>query len=384
MIKQSALFLTLLSSLYSTPQWYEEQKYQTHSQIYYGYGRGDSKQEAVQNALLEISQQIKISISATLDLKEQEIDGKFKERFTNKIRTHSSILLKEAKTVKSEKEKNSFYILKKYAYTTPLWFETRLVEAPPFSKIGFGYDVKQNIAIENAKKDLESQGIVISKIVTPLKSEKVGENYFIAISSQQIPTLKCINTQNSFLSKSSYIQSINKLVNCKYDYKLNYLNNSWHLQYKIIDEIISTKDFNSFFINVKNKNLTLKSTKYFLREGEGFSFSVKSNINSYISILNIYDDGKVGIVLNNKSMKQNKTIIYPSKESGQEFIAMLNHPNIPTKDIYIAFASKDKIDLSMFEEQIDSIVSDSEYRFNDILTLIQKYDYTTVVINTKP
>ena len=83
-------------------------------------------------------------------------------------------------------------------------------------------------------------------------------------------------------------------------------------------------------------------------------------------------------------MKQNRTIIYPSKESRQEFIAMLNHPNIPTKDIYIAFASKDKIDLSMFEEQIDSVVSDSEYRFNDILTLIQKYDYTTVVIKTKP
>jgi len=383
-----SLFI-LSSTLMAAPSWYANQSYKSHNQTYYGYGEGRSQKEARQHAFVEISEQIQVDISSELHINRKSENQKNSHSIKNSIQSKSSAILKEMKIVDKCQEKSRHYVVLEYNYTTPLWYELRLVETPLFSKTGYGVSHNYATAIENAKKDLRSQsGVADEKSMTsvkPIKSEKIGSSYFIAVVHQELPTLAC-NTpiQNAFLSKSSLIQEANRLTQCPYDYQLSYINEKWHLKYKTIFETLSEKDFATFFVTVSNDNISLKSSKNSFREGEGFHLLLSAQKDGYISLFNVYEDGKVGLIFENEKISKKREIIFPSATSGQEFVATLNTPNEATKDLYFVIYSPKKVDLSYFEEQSSNLVSKKEFRFNDVLKLCEDKEFATIVLQTKP
>ena len=385
MLRYVVLIVSLTLCALAAPQWYKVPNYYSHDSVYYGYGEGESLKDAKLNAASEISEQISTRISSRTEIKSSLEGDDYKNDMKTDTTSVSSTTLKEMHQLKRSREDGRYYILLEYRYTTPLWFEQRRVDAPLFSKVGYGFGSNPTQAHRNALKDLEAQHIVLDeKKIHSLKSEKIGRKYFSAVAQQEVPHLSCTTDQNPFMRKSRLIKNANELTPCPYDYDLQYLNNRWHLHYKSILFPLSTKDLDTFFINVSNPRVSLKSSQSSYTEGDGFSLRLKSHAKGYLSLITVYEDGRVGILFDNRAVRKAESFVFPSLESKQEFVAALVTPGKATKDLYIAVLSRERLPLSGFEQQEGVIIGEQEFRFNEVLELCRTHDCASMVLKTKP
>ena len=379
MFKHLVLILFFCESLLAAPYWYDSQSYKSKGSSYFGYGEGITKKEARQNAYEEIAEQLNVRISSTINI--QSTDDK--SIAFHDVTLSSDVILKESKIKMSVFEDGKYYLVVKYTYTTPLWFETRRVDAPLFSKIGFGSGSSQSSAINDAKKDLLAQNYSPKHIeVMPLKSEKLGDEYFIAISAIDMPSLMCSEPQNKLIAQSRLIKEANKLTSCDYPYQLNYSNNSWSLKYNNTYFSLSKKNFDSFFNTINNQTITLSSKQSEYKEGEGFHLDFNIQKSGYLTLFNIYEDGRVGVIIENRRVQKSDKFLFPSLASKQEFYAALNMKGSDAKDMYVAILSGEKLNLSSYKAQDIKLVDGNEYRFQDVIELAQKEIFTTLVIRT--
>ena len=316
--------------LLATPSWYSYHTYQSKGTLYYGYGEGSTEHEAKQNAAAEISGQISTYVSSTVDITQTQ------ERSDVKINTTtvSSATLREMHVVRKELEGDQHYIVLQYHYTTPLWFEQRTADAPLFSKVGYGVGKDPSSARANASKDLSSQlkNITRAKINT-VKQDKVGDFYFYALSYQVVPKLGCSSHQNPFLAHSTLIQQANALTPCPYNYTLHHFDNRWYLKYQTLVSPLSQRNFDTFFKTIKSEMVSINTARVNLSEGDGFHLTLSAKAEGYVSVFNVYEDGKVGKLLANQALSADQTFLFPSKQSGQEFEAALVQKGKATKDL---------------------------------------------------
>jgi hypothetical protein len=88
-----------------------------------------------------------------------------------------------------------------------------------------------------------------------------------------------------------------------------------------------------------------------MKSGQEFIFSVESPQDGYLSIFNIYPDGRVAIIKGNLALNANKKTIYPHPiEDGIVLQAATIDPEIPGMDIYIAIETKERQNLLEFSQ----------------------------------
>ena len=383
---KNGLFLLLVSlSAFATPKWYEMTSYYSHGSLYYGYGEGETLKDAKLNAASEISEQISTTISSRIQIEASLEDDTYKNRIKTDTTSISNATLKEMHLLKKSMEDGRYYILLEYRYTTPLWFEQRSVDAPLFSKVGYGFGSDPTQAHSNAINDLKAQHIVLDvKKMHTLKSDKVNKKYFYAVGQQDVQQLPCTTKQNPFLNRSPLIKRANTLTPCPYDYSLQHLNKRWYLHYKSILFPLSTQKFDAFFIDMPSAKVELKSSQSTLVEGDGFNLYLKSHEVGYLTLFNVYEDGRVGVLFENRAVKEGESFLFPSQESKQEFVATLMTPTKATKDLYIAVLSRGRQELSAFEQQESMIIGEQEFRFNEVIALCRDHACASIMLQTKP
>lgn len=302
-----------------------------------------------------------------------------------------------------------------YAFATPQWFSSQSLSKPLFTNIGYGSGVDLTEAQASAREDIASQisstissslniklsennGKINNKVISQtktsssyklgttktIKTEEVNGTNYVALSYLNKPKLECRDKQNNFMGKSNLVKDANTLLNCKHDYKLRHFDSSWYLQYKSINEKLTKSQFDTFFKTISNDKFSLKSKKNTYRDGEIFTLNVTSKVNGYLSLLVVYEDGKVGLLISNSYMNKGKSVQFPSEESQVEMAAGLTQEGKATKDLYFAFITPKVIDLTLFQEQDYKLVGESEYRFNDVISLSEMHDFTTLLLRTKP
>ena len=373
------ILIGLLCVLQATPHWYEKQEYISSNSSYYGYGEGSTKEEALQNAYQEVVQQIKVTVTSKI----YSYSDDTKTETNSHITTFASESLKEVKIKNSIYEDDRYYVLVEYMYTTPLWFENRSVNAALFSTVGYGSGTTQGSALDMAKKDLQVQTNDLKNMkITPIKSEKLATKYFVAVSSMNTPNLKCTRPQNKLIGQSSLVKNANRVTSCDYPYVLEYMNKNWYIKYANTQHILSPKSFDTFFNTIKNKNIILSSAQREYQEGEGFHLNFNIKKDGYLTLFNIYEDGRVGLIMENEFRKKKSMFSFPSLKSNQEFYAALNSENRDAKDMYVAILSEKKLNLSQFKLQKIENVNQDEYKFNQVIELCQKHTFTTLVLRT--
>ena len=367
--------------LFASPLWYAEHTYKSQDQLYYGYGEGETAKVAQQAAAAEISEQISTHVSSSLKIEQTDTSSDVR---SNTVTT-SSATLKAMRVVKRTLKDGRFYVLISYHYKTPSWFEEKHVDAPLFSKVGYGFGTTPDAARTLALKDLQLQlkGITLDTVYD-LRQEKVGDYYYHALAYRSVPKLKCSSPQSPFLAHSTLIQEANRLTECDYDYALRRFNKRWYLQYDNDSFALSKAQFASFFTSITNPNIALSTKQTTLREGDEFQMLLKSRHKGYLTLFNVYEDGRVGTVLSNRITKAKESFNYPSIESKQVFTAGLLKVGKPTTDLFVLVWSPQKLDLSRFRTQGSSYVGKSDYRFDDVIALCDKHEFSTLVIKTEP
>lgn len=115
-----------------------------------------------------------------------------------------------------------------------------------------------------------------------------------------------------------------------------------------------------------------------LRHGENFNFRIASRRSGYVSIFNVYEDGRIANLLENRFLKDSQAVVIPE---GGAFTSLLLEDGKSTYDVYIGVLTDTPIMLSEFaklEARKGFLTGNQFYQFDQFLRWFDFVDPTGV------
>lgn len=329
-MRAGIMFLFLTTYIWAmafVPDWYEERIYQNSGDVIYGYGVAKTRGDAILDAKAEISGVLKTKISSSLISKQTLKDSEAHKKIRRTLHASSRAELVGAEVVRDEQsEDGKWYVVVKYL----------------------------NLSVKE-------------KAVRALKDKA------------------CQKNANDYLLKTPLIESINRELSCAHAFELMRLHGSWYLKSGAFKTPLSKEDFDALFKTVYSDNLELIASKTILTEDEVFNFIIKSKKEGFVSLVTVYEDGKVGLLLSNEPITPKVGILFPKADADVEMVAGLVEEGKATQDLYVLIFSKKKMDMTRFEAVSDQLISsEQEYRFSEVIEILKKGNYTTLLLKTLP
>jgi hypothetical protein len=312
------LFIPILA--FGVPDWFFNIEHDKKHEIV-GYGMDSDLKKAKQNAILDITNSISVSVNSSVNISTSDFNGQTSQNASVNLQTKSKAILSGVDFIKIKKEND-------------IWF------------VGAKYD--------NSPLEIKFKKILPKK----LKNEK----------------------QNRYLKNTRAIKNLNSTIGKKLNYTLIRKNNLWQLKYKDILVPITGDNLYKFFSNQKNRKISIKANKSIYQENDNMNFIIKHKNKGYISILYVEHNGKVGVLLANQ--RSNKSFIYPKKDA-QDIFKITNPYNKTIKELYIAIYSKKPIELYEFENVSENLLDESNYNFNKLIEKLNYLDFSTFVIKIR-
>jgi hypothetical protein len=286
-----------------------------------GYGQAPTVSEAKEMALKDIAQTLKVEISSSTDIRKTLDNNKFNTKVTQNLSTSASAVL-IGTHVKATHHNND------------IWY------------VSVVYD-----------------------------TSSLAEKFKRALKNQ---TLK--NEEKNYLSSTELINEINQALGYKLRYKIFRENNLWMIQYDNNKFVINEQEFRKLFKFKRGTNINVKLNKKIFYPGDKMKFRIKAQDSGYVSMLYAENDGKVGVLYTN--IKSKRVIHYPPENSNEELV-ISNPLNRVLEEMYLAIWSKNRIDLTAFEDVQNNHLDDSNYKFSELIRLLDKSDYSSVVVKIK-
>lgn len=320
-------FSAVLYAMAWVPDWYESRSYQNHGSVIYGYGVSDQRQDAIADAKAQIIGTLKTKISSTFISSQSVKDDQAHQKKRRVLNASSSGNLIGAEVIRDEQtDDGKWYVAVKYLNLT-------LAEKA-----------------EQALKDTN-----------------------------------CTGRSNDYMDKTPLVEMLNAKLSCKHAFELTRFHRAWYISSKNFKAPLSKTNFDALFKSVYDKNLDLIPSSKLLYEDEVFNFIIRSKKAGYVSLLSVYEDGKVGVMLSNASITPKHAILFPKADADVEMVAGLVEAGKPTQDLYVLIYSESKIDMTRFERVTDQLItSEQEFRFSEVIKLLKKGSYTTLLLKTLP
>lgn len=124
-----------------------------------------------------------------------------------------------------------------------------------------------------------------------------------------------------------------------------------------------------------------------LVEGDRFSLRIDAGRTGYLSLFNIYADGRVSLLAANETLRSPSPSVFP--EAGHTFEAGLLAPGVPTRDIYLAAVSEAPLDrMTMHRLRVEQgqVSGEDSYQLEELLALLDQSAAVTasIMVTTLP
>jgi len=308
----------------SMPDWFFKLK-PTHNNEVIGYGVAQTLAEAKKEALSDLTQKINVSVKSSTSISLADDNGNVSKSSASNIDTSSQAKISGVKYIKVENLDGDWYVASAY----------------------------DNSAIEVKLKRLLDKSDRYT-----LKNEE----------------------QNSYLKNTSLIKRINDYLKYDLEYNLVYKDDLWQLNYRDIYLPLNQNDLYNLFTNTSSKKISITANKKIYLVGDEMYFSIKKPENTYLSILYVEHNGKVGSLISNQ--KYPSTLTFPDLKSEDAF-SIINPYDKTISELYIAISSNEKIDLSKFENVSDKLLDNSNYNFHKLIKKLENYDFSTYQIKIR-
>ena len=244
--------------------------------------------------------------------------------------------------------------------------------------------------------EIDTQGHTVLSDLTPVKTEKIGEHFFVALKYENLKlsqrlvrkaeNIVCLRRPlNPYLAATPMYREIKKAAGCDIDVSLVRKDRAWFIVYGTVLLPIAPVDYKDLFISVKHSPVTLSVSTSPLTEGDRFFFTVKTSVRGYVTLLDVYANGMTAVVEPSFRMKSGEIRRLPSPEADSDYEAALLEEGVPTYDLYVVLFSPSPIDVSRFETAGDTLLSDEDaYMADRLMRLTATYPFTTLFVRTKP
>ena len=311
--------LTTQKVIAEQPEWFLQAPEQAYNIM--GYGQATSLEDARDLAFKDISQTLKVKVSSSTDVNKQLHNEQYDSQVIQKLKTSSSAVLIGAKVEQSIQSEGTWYVAVAY--------------------------------------DSSSLGTKMKRTLSSYTLTKEKANY---------------------LSSTPLIRSIDEEVGVRLRYKVLRENDLWKLQYKDIKLVITEAEFIKLFSFYKGKGITLKLNKKIFYPQDNMTFSIGLKKPSYVSMLYVEANGKVGVLFANK--KYNKRANYPAKNSNDDLVVANPYKKV-LNEMYLAVVSQNPLNLTAFENVQSNYLDGSNYKFAELVTILDKADFSSVVVKIK-
>ena len=329
-VKYFILLIVTIQSVFATPLWYHNLT-SNESNTYIGYGSGSSENEAKQNALLDISGQISTVVKSEYKGDKKLIDGIYTKDISEQTSQKTNSSLSDYEVLKVE--------------NSDLWY------------VAIKYENRASI----------------DKFIQKIKA---------------LPTLQNNTTQkkqNSFLSQTLIGKELQSALGFELDFKLFRKDTLWYIKYEDTLQVLSKKDFEKFFVTTQNPNLSLATNKKnnILKDKEPYHFMIDSKQDGYVTLLDTYEDGTVGIIAKNLKILKDKKIQFPDEKSDMLFEASILEEGKDTFDLYTLIYTKKPLILDRFALSESELIKDERYKnFDELIELLDGALYSSLKVVT--
>lgn len=286
-----------------------------------GYGQAAALDKAKEMAFKDIIQTLKVEVTASTSVRKTVHNESFDNHVIQNLNTSSSAVLIGAK-VKQAKQVDG------------IWY------------VSVVYDT----------------GSIGAKFKRSLKGYKLK------------------NERPNYLTTTNLISSINNEVGTQLKYEVLRKSDLWLLRYKDIEKVLTENDFINLFRSHSGKYIKLNLNKKIFYPQDQMSFHIDSKNTGYVSMLYVEANGKVGVLYANK--KSHTLMRYPEKNSNEELTIANPYKKI-LHEMYIALWSPNKVNLSSFEDVQSDYLDSSNYKFHKVVELLDKNDFSSVVVKIK-
>ena len=209
--------------------------------------------------------------------------------------------------------------------------------------------------------------------------------YTTKLQYENIPSLDKFAKKVPY-SKKDILKSIKKDFGYSLGMELIRKDKKWYIKYKDDMQILDNKDFARFFKTTPNENLIINTNKRnnILYEDDEFYFELTSSKKGYISILTVYEDGTVSVMMKNIKVEANTKENLPDKDFEAIPQAGLLEKGKDTFDMYVAVLSPKKLILDQFAVADGEQVEDERYKnFDQLIEFLNDKKYITLKVVTK-
>jgi len=312
-------FLGLQTAVADQPDWFLKPSINSYELL--GYGQDTRLDKAKDMAFKDIIQTIKVEVSSSTNITKTLQNESFDNKVIQNLNTSSSAVLLGAR-VKQAKQVDG------------VWF------------VSVVYDT----------------GTIAAKFKRSFKGRKLKDE------------------KSNYLSITGLISNINKKVGKSLRYELIRKNDLWMLRYKDIEHVLSESDLIKLFTFHSDKSIKLNLNKKIFYPQDQMKFQIKSNNTGYISMLYVESNGKVGVLFENQ--KSHSKTNYPAKNSDIE-LTVANPSKKVLHEMYVALWSQNKLNLTPFEDVQNDYLDSSNFKFNELIRLLDQVNYGSVVVKIK-
>lgn len=316
-----------------------------------GYGRGESRNIARQNALAEIAQQFEVEVKSTVSSDLSVVDDKVMRSDSKRIKLATNQKLKHARIIKEEEIKGTVYIAAE-------------VDMRPAEKI-------------LAEDLLEQWGSKPTAI--KWKGHKwLANSIFVHKLNRQITSPDGSGVKNVDIS----------LTRKNKTWFLNLDDNVIPLNELDLPNLIAWENTNAldFVIFASPEKSTQQKNR--LKHGEAFMLEVEAiNPTGFYTLFNIYPNGNTVLVQDSKTLESLQS--FPTeamRKEGLHMYAETLERGKPSRDVFLAIRSSKKLDTSLFEAISESQAKNT-FHLHTLLDMLQQpsiVDIAVARVNIQP
>lgn len=321
-MKKIALSLPLASMLaFAAPSWYMNTAVKPYELI--GYGEGDSAESAAGRAKEDIASQLKTKIDSTVSQSTKVKNGKVDSESAQKLKVTTEAMLSGVEKIKEEREGGTYYAAYKYDVRPfEVRFAARATKAVCQGKSG-------STTLEYTK---------LFKAIT----EELGCQ----------PRIKLVRQNGVYTISSQEVA------------------------------LAANTEIERMFFGRQSPSLSINSSKQQPRSGESISLTLKSQKDGYVSLFDVYDDGKVTVVTANAKIRKMQPLKIPDETNKELELVMSDNDGKNSTDMFVAVFGESELDLGGFERMEEGVATDKAYKLDELFWMMDRHPFATVIIKT--
>ena len=334
MLMANLLFPTPPKSSVIPPDWYLAIE-ETPPSIYIGYGQGKSYEEAKQKGLKDIILQIETTISATSNTRTSRTNDSYHNSFDTDITQQSTMTISDYERVLSAKRGDTYYVKLRYD------------NRPAIQRFG----------------------------------DAIKKRY----GSPKAPTKRV--KKSHYLSQTALQKALDLELGAPTPFELFRKDRAWYIKHRNISQRLGKRDFGRLFATIKHPDIkaSLSNGKKYLRDKERFFFNITTQKSGMVSILSVYEDGTVSVLMENIPMTANEKTAIPDEEFEKIFEAGLLEEGKDSFELFVFIFGTGEMSFDAFALADENIINDESYKnFDELTRFLVGKSFATLKITTRP